>query len=72
MDVTDNLGKLWTVYEDTLWTGVPGDYMNLEAPAGLAEFRKLVDSGDYAKATKQWSSCQICWKLAKSPTRSSL
>ncbi|KAK8263157.1 hypothetical protein V6Z12_D12G023600 [Gossypium hirsutum] len=38
--------------EDTLWTGVPGDYTNPEAPAALAEVRKLVDNGDYAEATK--------------------
>ncbi|PPS18110.1 hypothetical protein GOBAR_AA02481 [Gossypium barbadense] len=28
------------------------DYTNLEAPAALAEVRKLVDNGDYAEATK--------------------
>ncbi|MBA0861739.1 hypothetical protein Goshw_000356, partial [Gossypium schwendimanii] len=39
-------------FEDTLWIGVPGDYTNLEAPAAIAEVRKLVDNGDYAEATK--------------------
>ncbi|XP_039047343.1 alpha-L-fucosidase 2-like isoform X2 [Hibiscus syriacus] len=38
--------------EDTLWTGVPGDYTNPDAPAALSEVRKLVDNGDYAEATK--------------------
>ncbi|CAL9178458.1 unnamed protein product [Musa hybrid cultivar] len=37
--------------DDTLWTGVPGDYTNPDAPAVLAKVRKLVDSGDYAAAT---------------------
>ncbi|XP_065026647.1 alpha-L-fucosidase 2-like [Musa acuminata AAA Group] len=36
--------------DDTLWTGVPGDYTNPDAPAVLAKVRKLVDSGDYAAA----------------------
>ncbi|OMO73966.1 Six-hairpin glycosidase-like protein [Corchorus capsularis] len=38
--------------EDTLWTGVPGDYTDPDAPAALSEVRKLVDNRDYAKATK--------------------
>ncbi|WRX14061.1 Glycosyl hydrolase family 95 [Theobroma cacao] len=38
--------------EDTLWTGIPGNYTNPDAPAALAEVRKLVDSGEYAEATK--------------------
>ncbi|URE48833.1 alpha-l-fucosidase [Musa troglodytarum] len=37
--------------DDTLWTGVPGDYTNPDAPAVLAKVRKLVDSGDYAAAS---------------------
>ena len=37
--------------DDTLWTGVPGDYTNPDAPAVLAKVRKLVDIGDYAAAT---------------------
>ncbi|RWV89308.1 hypothetical protein GW17_00048545 [Ensete ventricosum] len=36
---------------DTLWTGVPGDYTNPDAPAVLAKVRSLVDSGDYAAAS---------------------
>ncbi|XP_026394170.1 alpha-L-fucosidase 2-like [Papaver somniferum] len=38
--------------EDTLWTGVPLDYTNSEAPKALAEVRKLVDEGEYVKATE--------------------
>ncbi|MCL7035130.1 hypothetical protein MKW94_003567, partial [Papaver nudicaule] len=38
--------------EDTLWTGVPVDYTNPEAPKALAEVRKLVDEGEYVKATE--------------------
>ncbi|KAE8708266.1 Alpha-L-fucosidase 2 [Hibiscus syriacus] len=38
--------------EDTLWTGVPGDYTDPDAPIALSEVRKLVDLGDYAEATK--------------------
>ncbi|KAI3986982.1 hypothetical protein MKX01_039917, partial [Papaver californicum] len=38
--------------EDTLWTGVPLDYTNPEAPKALAEVRKLVDDGEYIKATE--------------------
>ncbi|KAG5254131.1 hypothetical protein OIU78_018622 [Salix suchowensis] len=37
--------------EDTLWTGIPGDYTNPNAPAALSEVRKLVDNGQYAEAT---------------------
>ncbi|RRT33475.1 hypothetical protein B296_00047607 [Ensete ventricosum] len=37
--------------DDTLWTGVPGDYTNPDAPAVLAKVRSLVDSGDYAAAS---------------------
>ncbi|KAF7127057.1 hypothetical protein RHSIM_Rhsim11G0156500 [Rhododendron simsii] len=39
--------------EDTLWTGNPGNYTNPEAPKALAEVRKLVDDGQYAKATTE-------------------
>ena len=41
----------WFV-EDTLWTGVPWNYTNPNAPAALSEVRKLVDNGEYAEATK--------------------
>ncbi|KAI3704178.1 hypothetical protein L1987_74393 [Smallanthus sonchifolius] len=39
--------------DDTLWTGVPGNYTNPDAPNALAEVRKLVDDGKYAEATKE-------------------
>ena len=39
--------------EDTLWTGIPGDYANPNAPAALSEVRKLVDNGQYAEATTE-------------------
>ncbi|KAL5993877.1 hypothetical protein ACLOJK_038234 [Asimina triloba] len=37
--------------DDTLWTGIPGDYTNPEAPSLLPEVRELVDRGQYAEAT---------------------
>lgn len=37
--------------DDTLWTGVPGDYTNPDAPGFLSKVRKLVDDGQYAEAT---------------------
>ncbi|KAL3843885.1 hypothetical protein ACJIZ3_001288 [Penstemon smallii] len=37
--------------EDTLWTGVPGNYTNPEAPKTLSQVRKLVNNGQYAEAT---------------------
>lgn len=39
--------------EDTLWTGTPGDYTNKSAPDALAEVRKLVDNGNFTKATME-------------------
>ncbi|KAL8239501.1 hypothetical protein R6Q59_016068 [Mikania micrantha] len=39
--------------DDTLWTGVPGNYTNPDAPNVLSEVRKLVDDGKYAEATKE-------------------
>ncbi|KAK1322857.1 Alpha-L-fucosidase 2 [Acorus calamus] len=36
---------------DTLWTGIPGDYTNPQAPAVLSQVRKLVDDGQYVEAT---------------------
>ncbi|XP_024017587.1 alpha-L-fucosidase 2 [Morus notabilis] len=39
--------------EDTLWTGIPGNYTNPKAPEALAEVRKLVDNGEYVEATKE-------------------
>lgn len=41
--------------EDTLWTGIPGDYTNPDAPKALAEVRKLVDDGQYVEATEAGS-----------------
>lgn len=37
--------------EDTLWTGIPGNYTNKDAPEALAEVRKLVDDRKYPEAT---------------------
>ncbi|KAM7257116.1 hypothetical protein ACFE04_012857 [Oxalis oulophora] len=39
--------------EDTLWTGIPGDYTNPNAPQALQLVRKLVDQGNYPQATTQ-------------------
>ena len=39
--------------EDTLWTGIPGDYTKPDAPKALSEVRKLVDAGQYVEATKE-------------------
>lgn len=39
--------------EDTLWTGIPNNYTNPNAPEALAEVRKLVDNGQYVEATKE-------------------
>ncbi|KRA61942.1 alpha/beta hydrolase [Caulobacter sp. Root655] len=38
--------------EDTLWAGGPYDPANPEALAALAEIRRLIDAGEYAKATE--------------------
>lgn len=47
-----NVNVECVVAEDTLWTGVPGNYTNPDAPVALSEVRKLVDDGKYAEATK--------------------
>ncbi|CAI0430919.1 unnamed protein product [Linum tenue] len=39
--------------EDTLWTGIPGNYTNPNAPAALSDVRKLVDDGQFTQATKE-------------------
>ncbi|CAL5379019.1 unnamed protein product [Camellia sinensis] len=39
--------------EDTLWTGIPGNYTNPDAPKSLSVVRKLVDDGQYAEATTE-------------------
>ncbi|KAK0582928.1 hypothetical protein LWI29_031244 [Acer saccharum] len=38
--------------EDTLWTGIPGDYTRPTALEALSEVRGLVDNGEYAEATE--------------------
>ncbi|XP_021753434.1 alpha-L-fucosidase 2-like [Chenopodium quinoa] len=37
--------------DDTLWTGIPGNYTDPNAPKALANVRKLVDTGKYSEAT---------------------
>ncbi|CAN1240501.1 Alpha-L-fucosidase 2 [Linum grandiflorum] len=37
--------------DDTLWTGVPGDYTDPNAPTALSEVRKLVDDGQFPEAS---------------------
>nr|GMC78440.1 alpha-L-fucosidase 2 [Ipomoea batatas]GMC85473.1 alpha-L-fucosidase 2 [Ipomoea batatas] len=44
--------RLFLLRKDTLWTGIPGDYTDPDAPKALAEVRKLVDDGQYAQATE--------------------
>ncbi|CAL1397274.1 unnamed protein product [Linum trigynum] len=39
--------------DDTLWTGVPGDYTDPNAPAALSEVRKLVANGQFADASAE-------------------
>ncbi|KAL9994462.1 putative alpha-L-fucosidase [Helianthus debilis subsp. tardiflorus] len=46
------LSETLNLNEDTLWTGVPGNYTNPDAPNALYVVRKLVDDGKYADATK--------------------
>ncbi|KAG1342028.1 putative Alpha-L-fucosidase 2 [Cocos nucifera] len=36
---------------DTLWTGVPGNYTDPNAPAVLSKVRELVDNGQYSEAS---------------------
>ena len=38
--------------EDTLWAGGPYEPINPEAHAALPEIRRLIDAGEYAKATE--------------------
>ncbi|KAK8659753.1 hypothetical protein V6N13_029947 [Hibiscus sabdariffa] len=45
------VSELIQLNEDTLWTGVPGDYTNPNAPKALSDVRTLVDSGEYVEAT---------------------
>ncbi|KAF8410139.1 hypothetical protein HHK36_002661 [Tetracentron sinense] len=37
--------------DDTLWTGVPGNYTNPDAPNALTQVRELVDNGQFVEAT---------------------
>ncbi|CAN0880084.1 Alpha-L-fucosidase 2 [Linum grandiflorum] len=37
--------------EDTLWTGIPGNYVDPDAPKALAEVRSLVDNAKFAEAS---------------------
>lgn len=37
--------------EDTLWTGIPGDYTDPDALDTLSKVRKLVDNTQYVEAT---------------------
>ncbi|XP_050212005.1 alpha-L-fucosidase 2-like [Mercurialis annua] len=43
--------ELIQLNEDTLWTGIPGNYTNPNAPEALSKVRKLVDDGLYLEAT---------------------
>ncbi|XP_027364869.1 alpha-L-fucosidase 2 [Abrus precatorius] len=43
--------ELLQLNEDTLWTGIPGNYTNQNAPQALAEVRKLVDNRKFSEAT---------------------
>ena len=38
--------------EDTLWAGGPYEPINPEAGSALPEIRRLIDAGEYAKATE--------------------
>lgn len=44
-------GSISFFIEDTLWTGVPGNYTDKNTPEVLAEVRKLVDDKKYPEAT---------------------
>ena len=37
--------------EDTLWTGIPGNYTDPNVPKALETVRTLVDDGKYSEAT---------------------
>ncbi|KAJ8764908.1 hypothetical protein K2173_010373 [Erythroxylum novogranatense] len=54
--------ELIQLNEDTLWTGVPQDYINPRSPQTLQVVRKLVDEGKYGEATKE------AYKLSDKPT----
>ncbi|KAF9621997.1 hypothetical protein IFM89_029217 [Coptis chinensis] len=46
------VSELLQLNEDTLWTGVPGNYTNSDAPEALSQVRELVDKGKYPEATE--------------------
>ncbi|KAJ4965635.1 hypothetical protein NE237_017484 [Protea cynaroides] len=48
--------------DDTLWTGVPGNYTNPDAPKTLSQVRELVDKGQYPEAT------EAAFKLSDAPS----
>ncbi|KAL5707126.1 alpha-L-fucosidase [Ranunculus cassubicifolius] len=39
--------------DDTLWTGIPGNYTNPDSPQAVAKVREFVDKGKYAEATEE-------------------
>ncbi|KAI4375962.1 hypothetical protein MLD38_013769 [Melastoma candidum] len=43
--------ELIQLNEDTLWTGMPGNYTDPDAPKALSDVRGLVDDGRFAEAT---------------------
>ncbi|KAI4375963.1 hypothetical protein MLD38_013770 [Melastoma candidum] len=43
--------------ENTLWTGVPGNYANRYAPEALSTVGKLVDADDILKLPRKPSNC---------------
>lgn len=45
------MSAIFILPDDTLWTGVPGNYTDPKAPGVLAEVRGLVDQGRFADAT---------------------
>ncbi|XP_031382200.1 alpha-L-fucosidase 2-like [Punica granatum] len=55
--------ELLQLNEDTLWTGIPGDYTDPNAPEALAEVRKLVDNGEFPEATA--AAAKLTGKLSE-------
>ncbi|GAB2291720.1 Alpha-L-fucosidase 2 [Dionaea muscipula] len=43
--------EILNLNEDTIWTGIPADYTDPNAPEALDKVRRLVDDGKYAEAT---------------------
>lgn len=46
------VSQLNDLVDDTLWTGVPGNYTDPNAPYALAVVRKLVDGEKFVDATE--------------------